>query len=336
MAGALGKLTNTFHLRDFIDDVRPDPTRPSMPDYVEIHTNVNIFPEGDFYDSGVVVEPVHTCVRAYITHFDQEIYVPNAFFYADGRFHVTIAEENRLQIIIQALSLQRHPGDISNFEVYRSHLPERWCPMLTMTGLVGERKAVARRLSLRYFELKTSVYDPSKPEPITFSVNCYLAKGRRWENVNIPYTGSNMIITGKVAGRTTADNRLAVRVLDMSFLPRLLGRALHSPSSQSSARREDCWSGRVPSVTQSKRTAESVSENHDIKPQQASHNDAASPRAPKAVKTESPEPPSSLTEANGVTSGTTAEDNSPPLSPDDDDLPIKPCLPFSEYMYSVQ
>lgn len=106
MAGALGKLTITFH-RDFIDDVRPYPTGPSMPDYVEIHTNINIFPEGDFYDSGVVVEPLHTYVRAYITRFDQEIYVPNAFFYADDRFHVTIAEENQLEIIIQALSLQR-------------------------------------------------------------------------------------------------------------------------------------------------------------------------------------------------------------------------------------
>jgi len=43
MIGALGKLTNTFHCD--LDDVRPDPARPSMPDYVEINTNVNIFPE---------------------------------------------------------------------------------------------------------------------------------------------------------------------------------------------------------------------------------------------------------------------------------------------------
>lgn len=230
----------------------------------------------------------------------------------------------------------RHPGDISNFEEYRSHLPERWCPLLTLTGSVGERKAVARRLSLRYFELRTSVYDPSKPEPITFSVNCYLAKGKRWENVNVPNTGSNMIITGKVAGRTATNNRLAVRVLDMSFLPRSLGPVLYSPSSHSSVKREDRWSGRVPSVTPSKRPAGSVSEENDTKTGQASPDDTASFRSPKIMKTEDPGHPYSSYESNGVTSKITAEDDSPPLSPEGDDIPIKPCLPFSEYVYSEQ
>lgn len=107
MSAALGKLTNALHIRDFIDDVRPDPTKPDMPNYVEIHTDLNIFPEGDFYDAGVVVEPVHVCVRSYLTHFDQEIYVPDAFIYADGRFHVIVMENKKLHIVMQALSLQR-------------------------------------------------------------------------------------------------------------------------------------------------------------------------------------------------------------------------------------
>jgi hypothetical protein len=60
-------LTNTIHLRDFVDDVVDDPTRPGISNYVEIRIYVNIFEENRFYSSDVIVEPIHTRIRAYVT-----------------------------------------------------------------------------------------------------------------------------------------------------------------------------------------------------------------------------------------------------------------------------
>ena len=74
----------------------------------EIYADVNIFPEDDFYDSTVTVEPIHTCIRTYLAGQKREFYVPNAFFYADGRFSTAVMEENKLEITVQALSLERY------------------------------------------------------------------------------------------------------------------------------------------------------------------------------------------------------------------------------------
>lgn len=207
--------------------------------------------------------------------------------------------------------------------------------MLTVTGSVGERKAVARQLNLRYFELRTSVYDPSKPEPITFSINCYLVKGKRWEKVNVPNTGSNMVVTRKVAGRTTLDNRLAVRVLDMSFLPRALGPVVYSPSFRPDPKRTDRWSDRVPSVTPPKRYIDSISGDNDAKDELAlSTSIEAEVRSTKSPRTENAEHSSATTQTNGITPEIQAEVDTPPSTTGGDELPMKPCIPFAEYMYS--
>ena len=82
-------LTNTIHLRGFVDGVVKDSTRTD-PDYIEIRTDVNISEEDRFYSSNVIVDPIPTRIRAYVPHPGRDIYVPNAFFYADGRFTTTI------------------------------------------------------------------------------------------------------------------------------------------------------------------------------------------------------------------------------------------------------
>jgi hypothetical protein len=50
-----------------VDDVVDDPTRPGISNYVEIRIYVNIFEENRFYSSDVIVEPIHTRIRAYVT-----------------------------------------------------------------------------------------------------------------------------------------------------------------------------------------------------------------------------------------------------------------------------
>jgi hypothetical protein len=99
-------LINTIHLRDFMDSVVGDPTRRDT-NYIEIQTDINIFEENRFYSSNVIVEPVHTRIRAYVTQAERDLYVPNAFFYADGRFTAAVTSDNILEITVHAFSLMR-------------------------------------------------------------------------------------------------------------------------------------------------------------------------------------------------------------------------------------
>lgn len=99
-------LTNTIHLRDFVDEVANDLTR-TVTNHIEIITDINIFEEEQFSSSDVIVKPIHTRIRAYVPQATRELYVPNAFFYAHGRFSTIMKSDGELEIIIHALSLMR-------------------------------------------------------------------------------------------------------------------------------------------------------------------------------------------------------------------------------------
>jgi hypothetical protein len=99
--------TNIIHLRDFIDAITDDPTRENAPNYIEIQTDINIFEEDRFCSPNIIAEPIRTRIYAYLTREERDLYVPNTFFYADGRFFATLSADDTLEINIQALSLMR-------------------------------------------------------------------------------------------------------------------------------------------------------------------------------------------------------------------------------------
>jgi hypothetical protein len=148
--------------------------------------------------------------------------------------------------------------------------------MLTIIGSVGYRNSEpVGHFELRHFELQTSVYDSSKTTPLDFSVICYFSSGKRWEKVKVPNTGSCVSVTAKVVGRTTKDNRLAVRVLDMSYIPQSFSTPVSSPAptQSTSLKRSNRWGGRVESVTPSKKIRYSAPEMQ-------------SPRTPPTIETD--------------------------------------------------
>ncbi|KAH8656736.1 hypothetical protein BGZ61DRAFT_372105 [Ilyonectria robusta] len=198
--------SNTIHLRDFVDNIKDDPSRENAANYVEIQAEINIFEEDGFYSCSIDVEPIRTRIHAYLTREKRNLYVPNTFFYADGCFSATPSADGTLDSSVQVLSsssLSRHPGDPSDFDEYRRHLPEQWCPMVTITGSVSARSDDPPDPSEpRRFTLETSVYDTSKAAPVPFSVACFLQNTKRWEKVKIPAAGDLLSITAKVAGRT--------------------------------------------------------------------------------------------------------------------------------------
>uniref|UniRef100_A0A0D2Y8C7 Uncharacterized protein n=1 Tax=Fusarium oxysporum (strain Fo5176) TaxID=660025 RepID=A0A0D2Y8C7_FUSOF len=231
--------SSTIHLRDFVDTVTEDPSRENAPNYVEIQTDVNIFDESSFYSPNVNVEPIHTRIHAYLTREERDLYVANTFFYADGRFSTAL-----------------HPGDVSDFDKYRRHLPEQWCPMMTIIGFVPSRSDKTLDFSEdRCFAVETSVYDTLKAAPIAFSVTCFLETTKRWQKVKIPQSGAFLSITAKVTGRTTDTNQLALRVLDLAYLPRpaAVPTATPTPSSTPTSKRSARWEGRATPFTPSKR-----------------------------------------------------------------------------------
>ncbi|KAF5256396.1 hypothetical protein FOXYS1_13132 [Fusarium oxysporum] len=230
--------SSTIHLRDFVDTVTEDPSRENAPNYVEIQTDVNIFEESSFYSPNVNIEPIHTRIHAYLTREERDLYVANTFFYADGRFSTAL-----------------HPGDVSDFDKYRRHLPEQWCPMVTIIGFVPSRNDKPPDLpEARYFAVETSVYDTSKAASVAFSVTCFLENTKRWQRVKIPPAGAFLSLTAKVAGRTVDANQLALRVLDLAYLPRpaSVPTATPTPSSTPTSKRSARWEGRATPFTPSK------------------------------------------------------------------------------------
>jgi hypothetical protein len=97
-----------IHIRDFADSITDDPTRENAPNYVEIQADINIFEEGSFYNPNIIAEPIRTRIHAYLAREERDFYVPNTFFYADGRFSTALSTDDTLQINIQALSLMRY------------------------------------------------------------------------------------------------------------------------------------------------------------------------------------------------------------------------------------
>jgi hypothetical protein len=96
-------LTNTIHLRDFVNEVVDDPTSS----YIEIHTDLNIFEEDQFQCSALTMDLIPTRIRAYVSQAERGLYAPEAFIYADGRFSAVVTSGNVLEIRVHALSLMR-------------------------------------------------------------------------------------------------------------------------------------------------------------------------------------------------------------------------------------
>jgi hypothetical protein len=137
--------------------------------------------------------------------------------------------------------------------------------MVTIVGSIGTcYNKPFGQFQLPYFELKTSAYNPSQAAPVQFSVFCFFEKGRRWQNVKMPSSGSYVCVTAKIVGCTAESNCLAIRVLDLSYLPKSTSTMTPpTPDSTSTptSKRTSRWDGRVDSSTLSKRMRNSDTES---------------------------------------------------------------------------
>jgi hypothetical protein len=127
--------------------------------------------------------------------------------------------------------------------------------MVTIIGFVLSPNANSLDPSeLRHFTVETSVYDTSKAAPVQFSVVCFLENTNRWKKVKTPPSGAFLSISAKVAGRTADTNHLALRVLDLAYLPRPASAvAAPTPTATPPSNRSSRWEGRAAPSTPSKK-----------------------------------------------------------------------------------
>jgi hypothetical protein len=107
---------------------------------------------------------------------------------------------------------------------------------------------------LRYFTVETSVYNTSKAASVQFLVVCFLENTNRWKKVKTPPSGTFLSVSAKVAGRTANTNHLALRVLDLVYLPRPASAvAAPTPTATPPSKRSSRWDGRPAPSTSLKR-----------------------------------------------------------------------------------
>ena len=126
--------SSIIYLRDFVDTVTDDSTRVA-PNHFEIHADINIFDEDGFDSPDIVTEPIRARIHVYMTRAERDLYLPNTFFYADGRFSTVLSADGDLEISIQALSLMRHvhPPAATSLWLTDSGTQETW-PTSTSTA----------------------------------------------------------------------------------------------------------------------------------------------------------------------------------------------------------
>jgi hypothetical protein len=127
--------------------------------------------------------------------------------------------------------------------------------VVNLLGSVRDR--LLEESDLRHFELQTSVWDNSTATSIQFSVVCFFENTKRWENTKTPSAGSYVSVTAKIVGRTTKENYLAVRILDLGYLPKTTSTTsttpAQNPTATPTAKRSYRWGGRVDSASPSKK-----------------------------------------------------------------------------------
>ena len=161
----------------------------------------------------------------------------------------------------------------------------------------------------RHFTLESSVYDASTSAPARFSVDCFFENTKRWLRVKTPPPGTFLSITAKVAGRRASTHHLALRVLDLTYLPKQVAAAALAPTTPTTSpasKRLGRWEGRVAPSTPSKRPCLSA-----VGPEISPEGNAGPPPSPAQSGQESPSLPSSPSTVTYVERGSLASAGEP-------------------------
>ncbi|KAJ5394721.1 hypothetical protein N7509_006508 [Penicillium cosmopolitanum] len=188
----------------------------------------------DNQSDDVEQDEIPTLLRFFNEGNQSDLYKSNTFIYSSGSFLTTSSGDDDFHIIIQAHTLDRHPGDEEDADIYFMHCPEAAQPTVTFLGIVLERGGQLNDgPTLLHYRLQTTVYNTSDRAHHTFPVTAYFKSGR-------------------IFGLTKESRQLAVVTDDIHFLPRPTHPLPATPSSTGKRKRVDRWSQRAGPQTPSK------------------------------------------------------------------------------------
>jgi hypothetical protein len=95
-----------LHIRDFIDNVEQDPTRPGKGLSMQLRVSLNI-PDKDIQSDDVEQDDIPTLIRFFNEGNRPDHYQSNAFIYAWGSFLATSSDSEGFHIILHANSVDR-------------------------------------------------------------------------------------------------------------------------------------------------------------------------------------------------------------------------------------
>jgi hypothetical protein len=95
-----------LHIRDFIEHVEPDPTRPGKGLSMQLRVSLNI-PDKDVQSDDVEQDDIPTLIRFFNEGNRPGLYQPNAFVYAWGSFLTNSSDSEGFHILLHANSVDR-------------------------------------------------------------------------------------------------------------------------------------------------------------------------------------------------------------------------------------
>lgn len=281
-----------IHIRDFIDHVEPDPTRPGKGLSIQLRLSLNI-PWKDVYSDDVEQDEIPTLVRFFNDGNQSDRYKPNTFIYSSASFLTTSSDDEEFHIVLHAHSLDRsvcpiysrskltqssHLGNEEHTESYFMHCPQAAQPIVTFLGLVIERGGQLNGgPTLLHYRLQTTVYNSSTRTHHTFPITAYFKNGQRWAKFPPLGINTHVFLTGRIFGRTKEHRQLAVVTDDIHFLPTPNHRLPATPSSTGKRKRVDRWSQRAGPQTPSKSAARSRTESLPLTHQSQDSPEAVAP-----------------------------------------------------------
>jgi len=240
--------TAVIHIRDFINEVGADPSKPDQTTGMQIKASLNIpAPPTLEISDGLEPRSIPASIRFFCPPIQTSSYERNVFIYAWGPFYFLRTDQER-ELIINAYTVQCHPGfeTSAKLDRYNDHCPEAAPPSIVLIATVLGRPQgrLNDAPTLLSYPMEATVYSASTRAQITFPIRVFLKNGKRWVKFPPLNPRAAMVVIGRLCGFMKADQTLAIMADDMNFLgsSKIEADPPQAPDPQSKHPASDRWS----------------------------------------------------------------------------------------------
>jgi len=171
---------NDIHIRDFIHEVRHDPSRPGYGSALQLHSDVNIPPvQGEELSDDIDVRPIPTLIRFFAADGQAGLFQTEVFVYVRRPFYINGDQDGYPQLVVTAFSVDCHPGCLTDLEAYSKPCLSAAPPSVSFQGtVIRVGDAMDRGPTLLHYDLKVVTYSSSARSQHHFTVRACLKNGK--------------------------------------------------------------------------------------------------------------------------------------------------------------